>query len=41
MQLGNGARTPRPREPNQPEHADEASALLDELALALRVVLHK
>src|SRR5438309_1200897 len=27
MMLGNGARTLRPREPNQPEHADEASAL--------------
>src|SRR5258708_4133768 len=28
MKLANGARTPRPREPIQPEHADEASALL-------------
>ncbi|HEY2951853.1 MAG TPA: pseudouridine synthase [Verrucomicrobiae bacterium] len=33
MKIANGARTPRPREPIQPEHADEASALLHELAL--------
>src|SRR5207249_3676729 len=32
MKLRNGARTPRPREPIQPELADEASALLHELA---------
>src|SRR5438552_18116968 len=33
MKRAKGARTPRPREPIQPEHADEASALLHELAL--------
>src|SRR5207244_5494943 len=34
IKLENGARTPRPREPRQPEHADEASALHHELAPA-------